>query len=85
MTLSSTHQIHGIVKIINNAYKDDPEKFSNRLYNMGLNDKLGVSIKGESKPKIPHPKDKDWSGLSLPWMVYGYGGFTISFANFNIL
>lgn len=63
----------GIVKIINNAYKDDPEKFSNRLYNMGLNDKLGVSIKGESKPKIPHPKDKDWSGLSLPWMVYGYG------------
>ena len=63
----------GIVKIINNAYKDDPEKFSNRLYNMGLNEKLGVSIKGESKPKIPHPKDKDWSGLSLPWMVYGYG------------
>jgi len=63
----------GIVKIIYNAYKDDPEKFSNRLYNMGLNDKLGVSIKGESKPKIPHPKDKDWSGLSLPWMVYGYG------------
>ena len=63
----------GIVKIINNAYKDDPEKFSNRLYNMGLNDKLGVSILGESKPKIPHPKDKDWSGLSLPWMVYGYG------------
>ncbi len=63
----------GIVKIINNAYKDDPEKFSNRLYNMGLNNKLGVSIKGESKPKIPHPKDKDWSGLSLPWMVYGYG------------
>lgn len=40
---------------------------------MGLNNKLGVSIKGESKPKIPHPKDKDWSGLSLPWMVYGYG------------
>jgi cell division protein FtsI (penicillin-binding protein 3) len=63
----------GIVKIINNAYKDDPEKFSNRLYNMGLNNKLGVSIKGESKPKIPHPKDKDWSGLSLPWMASGYG------------
>ncbi|MBL6648668.1 MAG: penicillin-binding protein 2 [Flavobacteriaceae bacterium] len=63
----------GIVKIINDAYKDNPEKFSNRLYNMGLNDKLGVSILGESNPKIPHPKDKDWSGLSLPWMVYGYG------------
>ena len=49
----------GIVKIINNAYKDDPEKFSNRLYNMGLHSNLGVSILGESKPKIPHPKYKD--------------------------
>lgn len=63
----------GIVKIINEAYKEDPEKFSNRLYNMGLNNKLGLSIFGESRPKIPHPNDKDWSGLSLPWMVYGYG------------
>ena len=63
----------GIVKIINDAYKDDPEMFSNRLYNMGLNNKLGVSILGESNPKIPHPNDKDWNGLSLPWMVYGYG------------
>lgn len=40
---------------------------------MGLNNKLGVSILGESNPKIPHPNDKDWNGLSLPWMVYGYG------------
>jgi cell division protein FtsI (penicillin-binding protein 3) len=40
---------------------------------MGLNNKLGLSILGESSPKIPHPNDKDWSGLSLPWMVYGYG------------
>ena len=63
----------GIVKIINDAYKDDPKMFSNRLYNMGLNNKLGVSILGESNPKIPHPNDKDWNGLSLPWMVYGYG------------
>ena len=63
----------GIVKIINNGYSDSPEKFSNRLYNMGLNNKLGLSILGEASPKIPHPKDKDWSGLSLPWMAYGYG------------
>ena len=63
----------GIVKIINEAYKEDPKKFSNRLYNMGLNNKLGLSILGESSPKIPHPNDRDWSGLSLPWMVYGYG------------
>ena len=63
----------GIVKLINEAYKDNPESFSNRLYNMGLNNKLGLSILGESNPKIPHPRDRDWSGLSLPWMAYGYG------------
>jgi len=63
----------GIVKVINEAYKDNPESFSNRLYNMGLNNKLGLSILGESNPKIPHPRDRDWSGLSLPWMAYGYG------------
>ncbi|MGY8945692.1 MAG: peptidoglycan D,D-transpeptidase FtsI family protein [Flavobacteriales bacterium] len=63
----------GIVKIINDGYSISPEKFSNRLYNMGLNNKLNLSILGEASPKIPHPKDKDWSGLSLPWMAYGYG------------
>ena len=63
----------GIVKIINDGYSNNPEKFSNRLYNMGLNKKLNLPILGEAKPKIPHPKDKDWSGLSLPWMAYGYG------------
>lgn len=63
----------GIVKIINDGYSSSPEKFSNRLYNMGLNNKLNLSILGEASPKIPHPKDKDWSGLSLPWMAYGYG------------
>jgi cell division protein FtsI (penicillin-binding protein 3) len=63
----------GIVKIINDGYSSNPEKFSNRLYNMGLNNKLNLPILGEARPKIPHPKDKDWSGLSLPWMAYGYG------------
>ncbi len=64
----------GIVKIIDQFYKNNPEKFVNRLYNMGLNDKLGLSIKGEGQPFIPHPKDKDkWSGISLQWMAYGYG------------
>ena len=40
---------------------------------MGLNNTLNLSIKGEGIPIIPHPKDKNWSGLSLPWMAYGYG------------
>ncbi|HET8886434.1 MAG TPA: penicillin-binding protein [Salinimicrobium sp.] len=59
--------------LVNENYKNDPEKFVNRLYNMGLNEKLGLEIKGEGKPKIPHPKDKNWYGTTLPWMAFGYG------------
>lgn len=60
-------------KMINEAYKDDPERFLKRLYNMGLNDQLGLEIKGEGKPKFPYPGDDDWYGTTLPWMAFGYG------------
>jgi len=64
----------GFVKIVHKGFKNDPERFVNRLYSMGLNDKLGLDFKGEGKPFIPHPDDKKvWSGISLPWMAYGYG------------
>lgn len=63
----------GLVKIINNHYKNNPKRFVESLYKMNLNDKLGLKIKGEGTPKIPHPDQKDWSGISLPWMAYGYG------------
>lgn len=63
----------GLVKIINNHYKNNPKRFVESLYKMNLNDKLGLKIKGEGAPKIPHPDQKDWSGISLPWMAYGYG------------
>ena len=63
----------GIVKMVYENYKNNPKKFVDRLYNMGLNDVLGLSIKGEGKPLIPYPGDKNWSGISLPWMAFGYG------------
>jgi cell division protein FtsI (penicillin-binding protein 3) len=63
----------GVVKIINDFYGKNPKKFVDRLYNMGLNKQLDLPIAGEGKPKIPHPNDKDWSGISLQWMAYGYG------------
>ncbi|WP_340065617.1 penicillin-binding protein [Ascidiimonas aurantiaca] len=63
----------GIVKIIDAFYSKDPSRFVNRLYNMGLNEKLGLSIKGEGTPFIPHPNDKkNWSGITLQWMAFGY-------------
>tara|TARA_A100001011_G_scaffold396767_1_gene495628 strand:- start:75280 stop:77256 length:1977 start_codon:yes stop_codon:yes gene_type:complete len=63
----------GLVKIIYDHYKNNPKKFVNRLYNMGLNKPLGLPIRGEGIPKIPYPTDLDWDGLDLPWMAYGYG------------
>jgi len=60
-------------KIIDNNYRGNPKKFVNRLMNMGLHKTLGLSIKGEGKPKIPYPGDNDWYGTTLPWMAHGYG------------
>lgn len=62
----------GITKITYENYKEKPERFINRLYDMGLNQKLGVEIKGEGRPDIKYPDSKNWSGLSLPWMSMGY-------------
>jgi len=62
----------GITKLAYKYYKDKPELFINRLYEMGLNQKLGVEIKGEGIPEIKYPDSKSWSGISLPWMSYGY-------------
>nr|WP_252732406.1 penicillin-binding protein [Cellulophaga baltica] len=59
-------------KLIYNNYKDKPEKYVNRLMNMGLNRELGLPIKGEGKPVIRYPGDKGWSGISLAWMSHGY-------------
>lgn len=64
----------GIVKIINENYGDNPEKFIQGLERMKVGSKIGLPIKGEGEPRIPDPKNKDtWNGLSLPWMAYGYG------------
>lgn len=64
----------GIVKLINENYGENPQKFVNGLKRLGVDKKIGLPIKGEGEPKIPNPKDKKtWNGLSLPWMAYGYG------------
>ncbi|AFU69818.1 cell division protein/peptidoglycan transpeptidase FtsI [Psychroflexus torquis ATCC 700755] len=69
-------------KMIYTNYKDNPERFVNRLYNMGLNEKIGLKIKGEGQPTIPHPEDSNWYGTTLPWMSFGYG---VSLTSLQIL
>lgn len=62
----------GITKITYENYKEKPERFINRLYEMGLNQKLGVEIRGEGIPEIKYPDNQYWSGISLPMMSMGY-------------
>lgn len=62
----------GFAKLVNDLYGDDPEQFVNRLYKFGLHKPLSMEIKGEGKPYIPHPDDAKWSGITLPWMAFGY-------------
>ena len=54
-------------------YKSNPSKFVNHINSYGLNKTLGLHFKGEGRPYIPQPGDKNWSGVSLPWMAFGYG------------
>ncbi|EFK55762.1 penicillin-binding protein [Sphingobacterium spiritivorum] len=61
-----------ITKLVNTHYKDDPSKFTDKLYSMGLGKALQLQIPGEGEPKIKTPKAKSWSKLSLVQMAYGY-------------
>lgn len=61
-----------MVQAVYDNYKNDPAKFVNHIKNFGLDKPLGLDFKGEGKPIIPKPGDKSWSGISLPWMAFGY-------------
>jgi cell division protein FtsI (penicillin-binding protein 3) len=62
----------GISKLVNEHYKKKPEQYIDRLYQMGLNQKLGLEIKGEGAPDIKYTDNQYWSGLSLPMISIGY-------------
>lgn len=62
-----------LVKAITDNYSDNPSKFVDRINSYGLNKPLGLQLIGEPAPKIPQPNTKEWNGLSLPWMAFGYG------------
>ena len=63
-----------IAKLINDNYGADPMKFTNHLYDWGLNKMMDLQIPGEAKPNIKNIRDnKSWSKkMTLPQMAYGY-------------
>jgi len=61
-----------ISKIIYDAYKGQEQVFIDGLKEIGLDKKLGVSIKGEDAPYIKDRSDTTFWGASLAWMAIGY-------------
>ncbi len=64
----------GVAKLILKGYENNPEKFVEGLYRIGLNKDLKLEIPGAGRSKIRSPKDKGqyWSRTTLPWMSFGY-------------
>lgn len=66
-----------VAKTILKGYENNPEKYVQHLYDLGITKKLewDVPLKGkEGTAVIRHPKDKSnpWSATTLPWMSFGY-------------
>ncbi|TSA25248.1 MAG: PASTA domain-containing protein [Bacteroidetes bacterium] len=62
----------GTSLLITRAYGNNPQKFVDGIYKLGIQKPLGLQISGEGTPTIKDTKDKFWSKLSLPWMSIGY-------------
>lgn len=60
-----------IAKLIDATFKENPQRFLDYLKTMGFTQPLGFQMVGEGKPNIL-PLNQ-WSGITLPWMAYGYG------------
>lgn len=64
----------GVAKFVLKGYENNPDKFVDGLYRIGMNANLNLEIPGSGRSKIKHPNDTAsyWSKLSLPWMSFGY-------------
>jgi cell division protein FtsI (penicillin-binding protein 3) len=47
-------------KIIHDNYKNEPQRFVDRLKSLGLGDSLGIEIQGEPKPTLYEPGTRGW-------------------------
>lgn len=64
----------GVAKTILKGYEDNPTKYVQGLYKLGLNEDLHLEIPGAGRSKIRMPGDTThyWSKTTLPWMSFGY-------------
>ena len=62
----------GVSRVIEEHYRNNPQKFVDGLYRTGLPTKLNLQIGGEGTPYIRKPGKRGWSKTSLAWMSIGY-------------
>lgn len=64
----------GVAKTILKGYENQPTKFVEGLYRVGMNADLRLEIPGAGRAKIRLPNDTVhyWSKTALPWMSFGY-------------
>ena len=67
----------GVSRLIDDAYKDDPDRYVRGLNKLGVGLPLNLPFVGKGEPRIRHPKKQgrfwlNWSNTALPWMSIGY-------------
>ena len=64
----------GVSSLIDRYYHNQPEKFVDGIYRIGVAEDLKIPIPGYAKPRIrrPNPDGSNWSATALPWMSIGY-------------
>jgi cell division protein FtsI (penicillin-binding protein 3) len=62
----------GIASVIMKYYSGRPQTFIDRIKSMHVADNYPLQLNGQASARIKNFKDKDWSGISLPYIAIGY-------------
>lgn len=66
-----------IAKMILKGYENNPQKYVQRIHDLGLTKKIEWDVplqgkEGTSVVRFPDDKSNPWSKTTLPWMSFGY-------------
>ena len=62
----------GMAKLAWQYYNATPNKFVDHLHKLRMDTLTGIDVKGEIKPVVYRPGNRQWSRTTLPWMAFGY-------------
>lgn len=62
----------GVSRIIDEKYGNNPTKFVEGLYRVGIGEPLNLDIPGYQPPIIRYPNKQNWWKTTLAWMSIGY-------------